>query len=99
MVLLKNIRPVTDFTRNVKAHIRRLKKSNQPEVLTVNGEAELVVMNTEVFQHLIDDAEETRLARTLEAGIEEAKRGGGTPARQAFAALEKRFASRRKKRG
>ena len=33
--------PLTDFLRNHKAHVTRLKETHAPEVLTVNGTAEL----------------------------------------------------------
>ncbi len=98
MFSLKNIRPVSDFVRNAKAHVKRLEGTDEPEILTINGEARLVMMNIDVFQKLADDAEETRLIKSLEEGIEEAKRGGGVPANVVFAALEKKFAARRKKR-
>jgi hypothetical protein len=37
MIDLKDILPLTEFNRNSKSHIRRLKESGKPEVLTVNG--------------------------------------------------------------
>ena len=37
MIDLSNIRSLSDFQRNTKAHVRRLKKTGKPEVLTING--------------------------------------------------------------
>ncbi len=33
------IKPLSDFVRNTKAHIERLKSTQEPQILTVNGEA------------------------------------------------------------
>ncbi len=62
MIHLKNIRPLSDFQRNAKSHIARLKKTGEIEVLTVNGEAELVVLSAEAYQELMAKFE---LAQTL----------------------------------
>ena len=40
MIDLKEIHPLTDFQRNTKAHLKHLKKTGKPHVLTVNGRAE-----------------------------------------------------------
>ena len=37
MIRTSNIRSLSEFQRNAKRHIRRLKKTGRPEVLTVNG--------------------------------------------------------------
>jgi hypothetical protein len=48
------IHPVSDFIRNHKAHIARLKLTHAPEALTVNGRAEVVMLDTESHQLLRD---------------------------------------------
>src|ERR1039458_8559472 len=40
MLDAREIHPLTDFLRNHKAHVTRLKETHAPEVLTVNGKAE-----------------------------------------------------------
>ena len=40
MLDTREIHSLTDFLRNHKAHVKRLKKTQAPEVLTVNGKAE-----------------------------------------------------------
>jgi hypothetical protein len=42
---VKDIRSVTDFQRNAKVHVARLKKTKAPMVLTVNGNASVVVQD------------------------------------------------------
>ena len=39
MIALQDIRSLTDFQRNTKAHLKRLKATGRPAVLTVNGKA------------------------------------------------------------
>ena len=40
---------LTDFLRNHEAHIARLKETRTPEVLTVNGQAEVVLLDAETI--------------------------------------------------
>ena len=47
MIKLSNIRSLTDFQRNTTKHLRNGEKDGKPEVLTVNGEAEIVVQSAE----------------------------------------------------
>ena len=82
MINLSDIRSLTDFQRNAKQHLRRLKKSGSPQVLTVNGQAELIVQSAEAYQRLLDDVEELRTIRTLRTSLAEARAGKGRPARQ-----------------
>jgi PHD/YefM family antitoxin component YafN of YafNO toxin-antitoxin module len=54
---LGDIHSLSDFQRNAKDHIRKLEQSGKPAVLTVNGEAEVVVQSAEAYQKLLDDRE------------------------------------------
>ena len=54
MIRPEDIGSLTDFSRNAKAHIRRLKRTGRPELLTVNGKAEVVVQNASAYQRLIE---------------------------------------------
>jgi PHD/YefM family antitoxin component YafN of YafNO toxin-antitoxin module len=82
MIELANIRSLTDFQRNAKRHLRRLKKTGSPEVLTVNGQAELVVQSARAYQKLLEDAEESRTIQLLRHSLDEARVGKLRPARQ-----------------
>jgi len=81
MIQLNNIHPVTDFTRKTKQYIQRLKKTGHPEVLTVNGQAEIVVQSAEAYQKLLDAAELAQVLPVLQKSLSEAKRNAGRPAR------------------
>ena len=78
MIALQDIRSLTDFQRNTKAHLRRIKSSGRPEVLTVNGRAELIVQDAAAFEDMLD------AIRGIQRGLDEMKKGTGKPFRQAL---------------
>ena len=86
---LANIHSLSDFQRNAKDHIRKLKASGKPAILTVNGEAEVVVQSAEAYQKLLDDRELLDSIRGISRGLEQAKRGEGRPMREFLEALAK----------
>jgi prevent-host-death family protein len=77
MMNLENIHALSDFQRNSKSFIRRLKKSGDPAVLTVNGHAEVVVQSAEAYQKLVEGHQLLETLRSISRGLEEAKRGEG----------------------
>jgi hypothetical protein len=95
MIQMTDIKPLTDFLRNSKSHISGLKKTGLPEVLTVNGEAAVVVQDAEAYQELLSWArqaqDDARLADALEAMRKGEK---GIPADKAFAKLRAKHAKR-----
>lgn len=82
MVDLTHIRPVTDFNRNTKEHIDWLKETGKPEVLTVNGKAEIVVQSAAAYQKLLEAAELSEALAGIRRGLEQVKRGEGRPMRE-----------------
>jgi hypothetical protein len=63
MIKPEDIGSLTDFARNTKAHLRRLKRTGRAELLTVNGKAEVVIQSATAYQHLIDLLEELERER------------------------------------
>jgi prevent-host-death family protein len=57
MIDLREVRSVTEFQRNIKDYVGRLKQRRTPLVLTVNGRAELVVQDAESYQEMLDRLE------------------------------------------
>lgn len=55
MFRVADIFSLSDFQRRTREHIRRLRETGRPEVLTVNGRAELVVYDAETYQEIADD--------------------------------------------
>ena len=75
MITPENIHPLTDFLRNHKTHIAHLQASKLPEVLTVNGKAEVVIMHSEVYQALASKLEELLRLEAIRVGIEASNKG------------------------
>ncbi len=65
---------LTDFKRNVKHFIERIKATKSPLVLTVNGRAEVVVQDASAFQEMIDKLERTE-EELRQMKLESLKRG------------------------
>jgi PHD/YefM family antitoxin component YafN of YafNO toxin-antitoxin module len=78
MIALEDIRSLTDFQRNTKAHLKRLKSTGRPEVLTVNGKAELIVQNASAYEETLD------AIRGIQQALDEMAAGQGQPARKAL---------------
>lgn len=72
----QNVFELTDFQQNIKDHIDRLKQSGEPEILTVDGQAELIVQNATAYQALIDRLEAIEGVRS---GLSSMQRNEGRP--------------------
>jgi len=81
MIELGNIHALSDFQRNSKAYIRELKQSGKPKVLTVNGQAEVVIQSAKSYQKLLEDQQLLETIRGISRGLDQAKRGEGRPMR------------------
>jgi PHD/YefM family antitoxin component YafN of YafNO toxin-antitoxin module len=78
MIQTQNIHSLTDFQRNTSDHIKRLKQSGLPEVLTVNGRAELVLQTAEAYQALLNRLELHESAAAITRGLQDFKDGRST---------------------
>ena len=86
---LADIHSLSDFQRNTRNHLRKLKASGKPAVLTVNGEAEVVVQSAHAYQKLLDERELLASIRSISRGLEQAKRGEGRVMREFLQELAK----------
>jgi prevent-host-death family protein len=93
MIDPRDIRPLTEFQRNAKATIARLKKNKRPVVLTVNGRASIVVVDAKEFARMETLAFKAEEQRRLETSIDQASRGKTIPADQVFAELRRKIVS------
>ena len=85
MIAIEDIRSLTDFQRNTKAHLKRLKATGRPEVLTVNGKAELIVQDAAAFEDMVD------AIRGIQRGLDEMKAGKGEPARKVLNRIRAKY--------
>jgi len=79
---LANIHSLSEFQRNVRVHLRRLKASGQPAVLTVNGHAEVVIQSAKAYQELLDDQDLLGTIRAISRGLQQARQGEGRSIRE-----------------
>jgi prevent-host-death family protein len=92
MIDLREIRSVTDFQRNAKEYVGRLKDSKTPLILTVNGRAELVVQDAASYQELLNRIEELETIAAIRVGLQESHEGKAVPARAALRRLGAKLA-------
>ena len=90
MFHLDDIRSLSDFQRNAKEHIERLKETGRPEVLTVNGTAAVVVQDAQSYQKLMELLERAEAIEGIRRGLEDANEGRTKPAREAFDGIRKK---------
>jgi len=76
MLDTREIYSLSDFVRNPKAHVARLKETRTPEVLTVNGRAEVVLLDTETYEDLMEQIRSAEEIAYVRAVIREAKCAG-----------------------
>ena len=84
MVHVDDIYSLTDFQRHTKEHMARLQQTGQPEVLTVNGKAVLVVQDAAVYQKLLDLIDRIEAIAGIRQGLESMHRGEGRPTADVF---------------
>jgi PHD/YefM family antitoxin component YafN of YafNO toxin-antitoxin module len=87
MVDLREIHSLSDFQRNTREHMTRMKANKKPVVLTVNGKAELVVQDAEAYQEMLDRIERIETVAALRESQAELDRGDGIDAFEALEAL------------
>ena len=90
MIDLREVRSVTEFQRNIKDYVGRLKDKKSPMVLTVNGRAELVVQDAVSYQEMLDRLERAETVASIRRGIAQAERGEGIPLEEAEKRLRKK---------
>ena len=86
------IHSLTDFLRNHKTHVSRLKQTQAPEILTVNGKAEVVVQDAASYQSLLDRLHHMETLAAIQEGMASAERGELKPATQVLAEMRAKYA-------
>jgi prevent-host-death family protein len=75
MISLKDIESLTAFKRNTTEYVKRIKKSGNPLVLTVNGKAEIVVQDAESYQRMLEVLDRAETIEALREGLASVRRG------------------------
>jgi PHD/YefM family antitoxin component YafN of YafNO toxin-antitoxin module len=85
--LSRDINSLSNFKRNTPSFIDRLKETNSPLVLTINGVSEIVVQSATGYQQLLDRIEYLETTVGIQRGLQELAEGQGVPAIAALEAL------------
>ena len=91
MIHVSDICSLTDFQRNAKKHLARLHKTGRPEVLTVNGKAELVVQSAETYLLMIDQLERAATIAGIAEGLDDMDNGRTIPLEKAMSRLARKY--------
>ena len=83
-----DIYPLSDFNRKSAEHIKRLKETGRPEVLTVNGKAAAVVIDPDTYDQLVHNANLSETLNTIKQAKAEHQAGLSQPMDQVFDELK-----------
>ena len=84
MIHMDEIGSWTDFQRRAKSHMKKLRATGRPRVLTVNGKPALVVQDAAAYEKMMESLEIADTVTAIRKGLASADRGEGIPLKQAF---------------
>lgn len=88
----EDIHPLTDFIRNHRQALERLRETGRPEVLTVHGKAAVVVQAADAYQRLLELADQMEAIIKVRAGLDSIERGDGMSLDEFERRIRERFA-------
>lgn len=92
MLNIKNgIRSLTDFKQNSADILSYIKKTHSPAILTVNGRAEVVLLDPTTYQNMMDKISIVDSTNRIKSALIEAENEEGVPAEEVFHKLRKKF--------
>jgi len=92
----QDIRSMSDFKRNTQELLEQMESSGRPMVLTVNGNAKLVVQDAAAYQKLLDSIDEAQAIEGIKQGLEDVRRGRTKSVHRAFADIRRRLKTARR---
>lgn len=87
----KDIHSLSDFKRNTSEFLEQIRGSGHPLVLTINGRAELVVLDAASYQKLLQRIDEMEALEGIKRGLADVEGGRVTP----LTRFEKEFRTKR----
>lgn len=75
MIRATDIHSLSEFQRNAKAFIDRVRTTKSPIAVTINGRAEVVSQDAETYQAMVDELARAHLAKALHEGEEDISLG------------------------
>lgn len=83
----EDIVSMTDFKRDTVAHLRRLKKTRRPGVLTINGKAAAVVMDAAAYSRLMETIYRAEAIDGIRRGLQDSAAGRVSSVDDAFSRI------------
>jgi PHD/YefM family antitoxin component YafN of YafNO toxin-antitoxin module len=96
MKFSRDIQSLSVFKRDTAKFRRQLKKTKQPIVLTVNGKADMVVLDADSYEDYAREKDRLETIAAINRGIEDMKAGRVKPTAQVFREFEKKYKISRK---
>jgi prevent-host-death family protein len=87
----EDIRSLTEFKRNTAEFMGQLEATGRPLVLTVNGEAKIVVQDAAAYQRLLEQIDRLEAIEGIRKGLESMKEGRGISFEQFKREMEKKY--------
>ncbi len=75
MISLTDIQSLTAFKRNTTEYVKKIKKTGNPLVLTVNGKAEIIVQDAESYQRMLELLDRAETIEAIREGLESVRQG------------------------
>jgi prevent-host-death family protein len=82
--------PLTEFTQHTDEAIKRLKETGQPQILTVDGRAEVVVQDVDAYERMLELLDRAEAIEGIRQGLEQMKRGDVRPLDEVIAEIRAR---------
>lgn len=95
----RDVDSLSSFKRNTPAFLKRLKKTGNPVVLTINGKPALVVQDPASYQQLMERAERVKNTAALRQSVKEMKAGQGIPAEDVLTEMRQILEKAKRKQG
>jgi hypothetical protein len=87
-----NAHSLSDFKRRTAQHLRQLKRTGRPRLLTIDGKPELIVQDARSYHEMLERAE---AIVGIQRGLDEFAAGKGRPAKAAIRKAIRKRAARR----
>jgi prevent-host-death family protein len=85
--LAKDIQSLSHFKRHTAQLMKKMKKTGNPVILTVNGKAKVVVQDAAAYQRLMELVEKAEMLAFLREAKTDADAGQTVPAREFLESL------------
>ena len=67
--IIRDIQSLSNFKHNTSSAITQMKQTGEPIVLTVNGQAEVIVQDAKSYQQLLEKIEKLEVIAGIKKGL------------------------------